>query len=51
MKYAVRRLRPVGASLVDLDDDYEAAWQEWEATDDWALWDATSVDGVSDASR
>lgn len=32
-----------------LEDDYAAAFQEGEAGDDAALWDATTGDGLLDA--
>ena len=43
---AVRMLR-----LPDLDQDYEAAWQEWEDSGDQAAWSATAADGIVDAPR
>lgn len=36
--------------LPDLEQDYAAAWQEWEATGEQESW-ATAADGLSDASR
>jgi predicted transcriptional regulator len=44
--HAVRMLR-----LPDLEQDYEAAWQEWESSGDEAAWSATAADGVADAAR
>jgi Arc/MetJ-type ribon-helix-helix transcriptional regulator len=38
---AVRLLR-----ASELAASYESAWNEWEASDDRALWDSTSADGV-----
>ncbi len=38
---AVRLLR-----AVELGDDYTAAWQDWEATEESAVWNAALVDGV-----
>lgn len=32
----------------ELGDEYEAAWAEWAAEDDAALWDATSADGLAE---
>lgn len=32
-----------------LGDDYVAAWDEWQRSDDAALWEAASGDGVVDA--
>lgn len=44
--HAVRMLR-----LPHLEQDYEAAWQEWDASGDDAAWDSTAADGVTDAAR
>ena len=44
--HAVRMLR-----LPELEHDYEAAWQESEASGDQAAWDATAADGIADATR
>jgi hypothetical protein len=44
--HAVRMLR-----LPELEHDYEAAWQEWEASGDQEAWDVTAVDGIADAPR
>lgn len=46
LRHAVHLLR-----LPDLEQDYEAAWQEWEATGDQAAWSATTADGTGDAAR
>lgn len=35
----------------DLEDDYTAAWDEWEASGDAAAWEATAADGLADAAR
>jgi hypothetical protein len=43
---AIGVLRQVG-----LEEAYASAWEEWNATDDAALWDATSADGIIDAPR
>lgn len=43
---AVRGLR-----LTGLEDDYAAAWQQWDATGDQASWDGTASDGLADAAR
>ena len=40
---AVRMLR-----VAELGAEYEAAWDEWAASEDAALWDSTSADGLSD---
>jgi Arc/MetJ-type ribon-helix-helix transcriptional regulator len=44
--HAVRMLR-----LPELEQDYEAAWNEWEASGDQAAWSVTSTDGITDAAR
>jgi Arc/MetJ-type ribon-helix-helix transcriptional regulator len=44
--HAVRMLR-----LPELDQDYEAAWNEWEASGDQKEWDVTAADGIVDAAR
>ncbi|GAB2887460.1 ribbon-helix-helix domain-containing protein [Nocardioides pacificus] len=46
LRHAVRMLR-----LPDLEQDYEAAWQEWESSGDEAAWGAAAADGVGDAAR
>jgi hypothetical protein len=46
VQHAVRLLR-----LPHLEDDYTAAWGEWEATGDYAAWDTTAGDGLVDAAR
>ncbi len=46
LQHAVRLLR-----LPDLEQDYEAAWREWEASGDEVAWSATTADGVSDDAR
>lgn len=46
LHHAVRMLR-----LPQLEQDYEAAWQEWEASGDRAAWSVTAADGVADAAR
>ncbi len=43
---AVRMLR-----LPELDQDYEAAWNEWEASGNHKAWDVTAADGIADAAR
>jgi hypothetical protein len=35
----------------DLEDDYAAAWDEWESSGDQAAWDVTADDGIVDAPR
>ena len=34
-----------------LEDDYEAAWNEWEASGERAAWETTTADGLTDAPR
>lgn len=46
VRHAVRMLR-----LPDLEQDYDAAWQEWEASGDGAAWAAVAADGVADDPR
>ena len=46
LQHAVRMLR-----LPELEQDYETAWNEWEASGDQAAWDVTAADGVTDAAR
>lgn len=46
LHHAVGMLR-----LPGLERDYEAAWNEWEASGDQATWDATAADGAGDAAR
>ena len=46
LQHAVRMLR-----LPELEQDYETAWNEWEASGDQAAWDVTAADGVADAAR
>ena len=46
LQHAVRMLR-----LPDLEQDYEAAWREWEDSGDHAAWSVTTADGIADAAR
>lgn len=46
LQHAVRMLR-----LPELEQDYEAAWSEWESTGEAAAWSVTAGDGVADAAR
>lgn len=46
LQHAVRMLR-----LPDLEQDYEAAWREWEASGDEGAWHVTLADGTVDAAR
>ena len=34
-----------------LEDDYAAAWDEWQASGEATAWEATSADGLADAAR
>ncbi len=43
--HAVRMLR-----LPELEHDYEAAWDDWEASGDSATWSVTAADGVADGA-
>ncbi|MGV1003413.1 MAG: ribbon-helix-helix domain-containing protein [Candidatus Nanopelagicales bacterium] len=36
---------------IELEDAYEAAWQEWQGSDAAQLWDSTTGDGVLGAAR
>jgi hypothetical protein len=46
LHHAVGMLR-----LPDLEQDYESAWLEWEASGDQAAWSVTAADGTGDAAR
>ena len=46
LHHAVRLLRHP-----DLEDDYAAAWAEWESSGDRAAWEETTRDGLLDAPR
>ena len=46
LHHAVRMLR-----LPDLEQDYESAWREWEASGDHEAWSVTAGDGIADAAR
>ncbi len=35
----------------ELEEDYAAAWQEWEASGEEASWEPTVPDGLGDAAR
>ena len=37
--------------LPQLEQDYEAAWDEWAASGEHEAWDTTSADGIADAAR
>lgn len=45
VQHAIHRL-----SHPQLEDDYAAAWDEWESTGERAAWETTSADGLTDAA-
>jgi len=46
VQHAVRLLRHP-----DLEQNYEAAWAEWDDAGEQARWDGTAADGLVDAAR
>ncbi len=46
VQHAVRLLRHP-----DLEQDYEAAWADWDSAGEQGLWDGTAADGLADAAR
>ena len=46
LQRAIRMLRNP-----ELEQDYAAAWDEWEASGEEAAWEATAADGLADAAR
>lgn len=46
VQHAVRLLRHP-----DLEQDYEAAWAEWDGSGEQSVWDGTAADGLVDAAR
>ena len=46
MQHAARLLRHA-----DLEQDYEAAWAEWDGSGEQTLWEGTAADGLVDAAR
>ena len=46
LQRAIRMLRHP-----ELEQDYAAAWEEWEASGEEAAWAATAADGLADAAR
>lgn len=46
LQRAIQMLR-----LADLEQDYRAAWEEWESSGDHEAWDAAAGDGLVDAAR
>ncbi len=43
---AIRLLREPG-----LEQDYAAAWEEWESSGEQAAWEQAAADGLADAAR
>ncbi len=37
--------------MSEIEGAYASAWDEWQRSDDGALWDAVSGDGLTDAPR
>jgi Arc/MetJ-type ribon-helix-helix transcriptional regulator len=46
VQHAIHLLRQV-----DLEDDYAAAWADWESSGERGRWEGTLSDGLTDASR
>jgi Arc/MetJ-type ribon-helix-helix transcriptional regulator len=46
LQCAVRLLRHA-----DLEQDYAAAWEDWESSGERAAWEGTVGDGLADAAR
>ena len=46
IQFAIRLLRHP-----DLEQDYAAAWEEWESSGEEEAWEATGADGLADAAR
>jgi Arc/MetJ-type ribon-helix-helix transcriptional regulator len=46
VQHAIRLLRHP-----DLEQNYTAAWDEWESSGEQANWDGTAADGLADAAR
>ncbi|MGI8621953.1 MAG: ribbon-helix-helix domain-containing protein [Solirubrobacteraceae bacterium] len=46
LKHAIRLLRHAG-----LEQDYEAAWDDWESSGERAAWEGTVGDGLPHAAR
>jgi Arc/MetJ-type ribon-helix-helix transcriptional regulator len=46
LQHAVRLLRHA-----ELEQDYEAAWADWEGSGERAAWEGTIGDGLTDAAR
>lgn len=46
VQHAIRLLQHT-----DLEQDYAAAWDEWESSGERAAWETTIADGLADAPR
>jgi hypothetical protein len=46
LHHAIRMLRHP-----QLEEDYAAAWSEWQESDDADAWESTASDGLDDAAR
>lgn len=46
LQHAIRLLRHAG-----LEEDYAAAWSEWESSGERAAWEGTAGDGLTVAAR
>lgn len=46
VQHAIRLLRHV-----DLEQDYAAAWEDWETSGERTAWECTTGDGLGDATR
>jgi Arc/MetJ-type ribon-helix-helix transcriptional regulator len=46
LQHAIRLLRHP-----HLEQDYHAAWSEWESSGEQAMWDGTAADGLTDVAR
>lgn len=46
VQHAIRMLRHE-----HLEEDYVAAWSEWEDSAEAAAWESTAADGLTDAAR
>jgi hypothetical protein len=46
MQHAISLLRHP-----EIEEDYAAAWEEWESSGERAAWESTTADGLADAAR
>ena len=46
IQYAISLLR-----FPDLEQDYAAAWDEWQSSGEQSAWDGTAADGLTNAAR